>query len=128
MSKREIYTQQDARITLDSNLKEVLEATESASETALATCGHLGAGYAQINLTENKSVDTGNLRNSMAFQLKDKETVEIGTVVDYARYVELGTSRSIAKPYLKPALSEHTNDYQKVITQILKANVNMSSK
>ena len=44
----------------------------------------------------------------------------IGTNVEYAPYVELGTSRSKAQPYLKPAATEHTTVYRRILEDELK--------
>ena len=41
--------------------------------------------------------------------------VYIGTNVEYAAYVELGTSRQIAQPYLKPAVADHAKKYAQII-------------
>lgn len=52
-------------------------------------------------------VDTGRLRASITHRLgRDSEGlfVDVGTDVEYAPYVELGTSRMAARPYLRPAL------------------------
>jgi HK97 gp10 family phage protein len=59
------------------------------------------------NLIANKSVVTGTLLRSMTTDfLKGGAEAEVGTVTDYAPYVELGTRRSRAKPYLVPAFEE----------------------
>lgn len=54
-------------------------------------------------------VDTGRLRSSITHQVgQDGKGVVgvVGTDVDYAPYVEMGTSRMGAQPFLRPALSE----------------------
>lgn len=54
-------------------------------------------------------VDTGRLRASITHRLgEDAESpfAEVGTDVEYAAYVEFGTSRTRAQPYLRPALAE----------------------
>lgn len=53
-------------------------------------------------------VDTGRLRSSIARALdQDARGLVgiVGTDVDYAPYVELGTSRAGAQPFLRPALA-----------------------
>ena len=53
-------------------------------------------------------VDTGRLRSSITHALfrEDGELVaHIGTNVEYALFVELGTSRMSAQPFLRPALA-----------------------
>lgn len=52
-------------------------------------------------------VDTGRLRSSITHGLFREEgelTAHVGTDVEYAVHVELGTSRAVAQPYLRPAL------------------------
>ena len=52
-------------------------------------------------------VDTGRLRSSITNQLGTDGgglLAVIGTNVDYAPYVELGTSKAPAQPFLLPAL------------------------
>lgn len=56
-------------------------------------------------------VDTGRLRASITHRLEhDAEGLLaiIGTDVEYAAYVEFGTSHMRAQPYLRPALAEAT--------------------
>lgn len=48
-------------------------------------------------------VVTGNLIGSIATQ-EDGQGAIVGTNVEYAPYVEYGTSRSTARPYLRPAV------------------------
>lgn len=52
-------------------------------------------------------VDTGRLRSSITNQLAADHQglyADIGTNVEYAVFVELGTSRAAAQPFLRPAL------------------------
>jgi len=48
-------------------------------------------------------VDTGNLRASITYENTGRFQCMVGTNVEYAPYVELGTSRQAAQPYLFPA-------------------------
>lgn len=53
-------------------------------------------------------VDTGRLRSSITNELgQDAEglVAVIGTNVEYAPYIELGTSKMAAQPFLLPALA-----------------------
>lgn len=50
----------------------------------------------------------------------NKMSVYIGTNVEYATYVECGTHRMEAKPYLKPAVADHADHYRSVIKKELK--------
>lgn len=52
-------------------------------------------------------VDTGRLRSSITWRMEEDSkglAAIVGTNVEYATYVELGTSRMSAQPYLVPAL------------------------
>lgn len=95
------------------NTPEVLAKIKSAIAAALDESGNLVENAA----VEKCPVDTGNLRNSLTHQVNG-DTVEIGTGVEYAPYVELGTSRMGKKPYLRPALENNISK----IEQIFKSN------
>lgn len=69
-------------------------------EKALQKAGFLVEREAKIKAP----VDTGRLRASISSRMISSDVVEIGTNVYYARFLEYGTSRMRAKPYLNPAL------------------------
>ena len=112
-------------------------AVDAAISRALEICGGTAEGYAKENLTKNGSVQTGVLRNSITHQRKDKYTMAVGTKVEYAPYVELGHNqqpgryvpaikkRLVAahvngKPYLRPAVEGHREEYERIIQTELK--------
>ena len=100
-------------VTLD-NTKEVTEMTKNALTKALEWIGFEAEGYAKMECP----VDTGNLRNSIT-HTNDEKYAYIGTNVEYAPYVELGTSKMKPRPYLKPAATEHTAKYEQIVKQCL---------
>lgn len=55
-------------------------------------------------------VDTGRLRSSITHTPVERDGDElvarIGTDVEYAPYVELGTRHQVAQPFLRPALDD----------------------
>lgn len=55
-------------------------------------------------------VDTGRLRSSVQSSGLSRDSrgayVQVGTVVEYAAFVEFGTKYQRAQPYLRPALAE----------------------
>lgn len=62
-------------------------------------------------------VDTGNLRASITSTIGEDEAT-VGTNVEYAPYVEFGTWKMKAQPFLIPAaqsVSEHVEDYLKEV-------------
>ena len=82
-------------------------------------------GLANIAVTQARSivpVDTGRLRNSITWKMKEQQgrisansesdtitaptddlQVAFGTNVEYAPYVEYGTDKMAAKPYIAPS-------------------------
>ena len=51
---------------------------------------------------------------------ENNKSVYIGTNVEYSSYVELGTIKMDAQPFLKPAVADHANEYRKIIENELK--------
>ena len=90
---------------------------QKAAVRALEKCGLVAEGYAK----KLCRVVTGNLRNSITHDLDDGEPAAyIGTNVEYAPYVCLGTIHMKAQPFLKPAVADHANTYRKIIEDELK--------
>ena len=90
-------------------------------------------------------VDTGNLRNSITHTVNmEEKAAYIGSPVSYATYVECGTGKYYpggrptpwvyqdsegnwhrtsgqpAHPFIKPAVANHLEQYQKIIKKELK--------
>lgn len=59
-------------------------------------------------------VRTGRLKGSISHAI-DADSAYIGTNVEYAPYVELGTSRMGARPFLRNAISNYSDDYKRLI-------------
>lgn len=134
-----------ADIKFTDNTKLFLSAYEKALHNGLEAIGMTAEKYAKEKITDNDSVDTGRLRNSITYAISgekanistysddegntysysgtapnDKQpAVYIGTNVEYAPYVELGTSRQKAKPFLKPAATQHTAEYERILKAAL---------
>lgn len=100
----------------EDNTDKVTEGIESAIAVALEKIGLLAENYA----AKKCPVDTGNLRGSITREIDTSDNaVYIGTNVEYAPYVELGTSRQKAQPFLRPAASEHSAQYRQVLKKAL---------
>lgn len=126
-------------IKFTDNSEEVLAALHEAAERALEKCGLTAEGYAK----KATPVDTGNLRNSISHKVQ-KDTMFVGTNVEYAPYVEFGTGKYYpggrpdpwvyrdekgnwhrtsgvkAKPFIKPSVADHKQQYYDIIEQELK--------
>ena len=137
--------------TYKDNTGEVLAALERAKKRGLEAIGLTAEGHAKKKITKEKAVDTGRLRNSITYALageethvksyradkggKDRETytydgtadgkkgsgVYIGTNVEYAPGIELGTHRSAgAVHFLQDAVANHTDEYKKLMEDSMK--------
>lgn len=104
-------------VSITSNADTIKQASAEAIERALEAIGLQAEGYAKMLCP----VDTGRLRNSITHEVKPSEqAVYVGTNVEYAAYVEFGTSRMSAQPYLQPAVMNHTDEYSKMAEHFLK--------
>ena len=64
------------------------------------------------------NIITGDLLKSIHREVVDREKAAyVGTNIPYAPYVELGTSKSWAYPYLRPAATEHTEEYREIVAE-----------
>lgn len=62
----------------------------------------------------------GTLRNSITHAVSsDGKTVVVGSNVKYAPYVEFGTYKMDAQPYLRPAANDHADEYRKILKNAL---------
>jgi len=98
-----------------SNKKKVLAELNKAVPIALEIIGGMAESYAK----QLCPVDTGNLRNSITHAQINETDEAIGTNVEYAPYVELGTMKMQARPYLRPAAENHAREYKAVIEKVL---------
>ena len=121
------------------NSEWVRSALKAAIQRALERCGSQAEGYAKDLAPAN----TGNLRNRIDHKVVG-DSVYIGTNVEYAAYVELGTGKYAeggrqdpwvyqddegkwhfthgqrAQPYLKPAVADHKQTYRNIFEDELK--------
>lgn len=103
-------------IQFTDNADKALEELQRKIEMALIAIGATAESHAK----DYCPVDTGRLRNSIS-NTRDDDSAYIGSNVEYAAYVELGTSRRKAKPYLKPAVTQHTAEYKDLAKQALES-------
>ena len=98
------------------NCPQALSAEQKARAKALEIIGGKAESYAKTLCP----VDTGRLRNSITHQRYDEHTEVVGTNVEYAPFVELGTHRMAAKPFLRPAAEGHTSEYKAILEYVMK--------
>lgn len=106
-----------ADVKITDNSKQVLSKMEQAVARGLEMCGLVGEGYAKLKCP----VYTGRLRNSISHAYDEgSKKAYIGTNTSYGPYVELGTRKQKAQPFLRPAATNHTAEYKGIMQSALK--------
>lgn len=86
---------------------------------------HADTKATQKSKTANKPVSkvkSGSYSGTIGSN--DETAVYIGSNVEYAPYVEYGTSHSAAQPFLKPAAEDHTEEYKSIFTENIESALN----
>ena len=109
------------KVDYKDNSQQILSALEKGIKNGLEAIGLTAETYAK----KATPVDTGRLRNSISHET-DKEAVYIGTNVEYAPYVELGTSRAKAHHMLQKAATEHSAEYKQLAEDAIQSAINNS--
>lgn len=107
-----------------SHRKEVEQALSQAVVRTIEGIGLFVLGEAMVRCP----VKTGNLRSSInveetpdAIDLDERDkVVTIGTPVEYAPFVELGTSKSAKQPFLRPAAENNLGRIKKLAAELLR--------
>lgn len=110
------------------NIGDVLSALQLKEAKALEMIGIKAEKYAKaltpVGTPESTGIPGyrgGTLRNSITHQVDlSIKGVYIGTNVEYAPYVELGTVKMHARPYLRPAITDHLSEYKQIAINELK--------
>lgn len=99
------------------NTEAIQDAIADGIMEGLEKIGLVAEGYAKAKCP----VYTGRLRNSITHVLKGgvSPAVYIGTNVEYGKYVEEGTSKHDAQPFLRPAATEHGSEYKTIMQESL---------
>lgn len=102
-------------IRIENHSEEFLRELADKIPVALEECGLVAEGYAKRLCP----VDTGRLRNSIT-HTQSENTAYVGTNVEYAPYVEMGTVRTRAQPFIGPSVADHVDQYKQIIEDRLK--------
>ena len=77
------------------------------------------AGYDVMARAKTRApVDTGTLKNSITVGPAGAMAVEVGPTAHYGYWVEMGTRRTPAHPYLMPAYDEVVPQLDKALEEI----------
>ena len=96
-------------------IKQYNNRLEQKANDTLRLIGDFISGEAKLRVP----VDTGNLKSSIAYEMSHL-SVAIGTNVKYGVYVELGTERQSAQPYLQPSLEDNRKKIQTFFNNMMK--------
>ena len=110
----------DVKIT--DNTDKVLQALQEQIATSLEAVGLQAEGDVKTKMAHYSPkpiVDTGRLMNSITHEVEG-DTAIVGTNVEYAPYVELGTSKTQARPFLGNTIQENKNKYKEIIEEYMK--------
>jgi len=105
-------------IDINRRLKKLSVSVPNELKKALQLSGVLVEGVAK----RKSPVDTGRLRGSINSRVESGEAI-IGTNVNYAPFVELGTWKMRAQPFLRPALKESKNKIMKIFEGLVKKKI-----
>lgn len=135
------------KVDVTDNSDKVRQAMEQQAEKILTMLGIQAEKHAKELITEQGAIDTGLLRNSITWAIggerpntreykadrgdgkgqyttnaetRNEPCVYIGTNVEYATFIELGTTRMSPRPYIKPAIFNYQDEYKKIIESGLK--------
>ena len=113
-------------VTFTDNSDAAKQAVREAMARALEICGGKAETYAKqlapVGTPESTGIPGyhgGTLRNSITHEQWDDETEVIGSAVKYAPFVELGTYKMTARPFLRPAVEDHAVEYREIIEREL---------
>ena len=128
-------------IKFEDNSKQVLDELERKMPEVLQGMGAELHKSIYNFMTEDKVVDTGRLRGSISYctpygdyneptavnkaddfikGVREKDTIVYGSNVEYASFVETGTTKQRARHYLKTGTYRATPVMKRVVEQILK--------
>ena len=108
---------------------------ESAVKISMSAASHTGLVYGGHRASapgETPAVDMGVLVNSINTQLVSSSDTsafaEVGTGVEYAEWLEFGTSKMKARPFMRPAYDNNLEKIKAVIRKFAKGNIESAAK
>lgn len=101
---------------------------ENALTQEIITALMRGGMIIEADAKRRCPVDTGRLRASLTTDVeregKTTFVLKVGTNVEYASFVENGTSRMAAQPFLRPAVDAKAKDVVDEIRESIREQIN----
>lgn len=104
---------------VDANIKKLVETLPDKFAKGMQDACLL----VEESAVDNVPVDTGYLKGTITNKVvKNGSNVEgyVFSTAEYAPYVELGTYKMDAKPFLYPALTQNQGAIRKIFSEVLK--------
>jgi len=108
-------------------LAELNKQLENLGEINIPRASLAGALVLQRYSQINAPVDTGFLRNS-AESRKSQNGAELEFAANYSYYVEFGTSKMEAQPYVRPAIDGHFKEIVEAVKEEVQKDINKGIK
>ena len=99
-------------IKYKSNLQAVLSKIEDNKINSLEEIGE----QLSTKASQKAPVDTGELRDSVGYEV-ESDAATIGATAKHAPYVELGTSKAPAQPFLETTVMDNVGTIEKIINE-----------
>lgn len=100
-----------SNMKFDNNIPKFKRLLEQEKKDILKRIGLFIEGEAKLRTP----VDTGLLRGSISHKVVSDKEVQVGTDIEYSDYVEFGTSKKQAQPFLTPAFEENSQEIKNII-------------
>lgn len=76
---------------------------------------------ARVMAQQLAPVDTGHLKGSISDEPVAELTAEVNVGAEYGHYVEYGTGRGPAQPYITPAVAAQVEPFERAMQQLLES-------
>jgi HK97 gp10 family phage protein len=101
-------------------VNEIKENLNISGDPFKASSGASGVHYKNENPSQPGEMPhkmLGDLQRSITYEIEaDKLSAKVGTNIDYGAWLELGTSKMAARPYLRPTLAQEQDTIKNIIT------------
>lgn len=112
---------QVADVTILDNSKEVLAASERAIYAALTKIGISAKQNIQQIILDKDIFDTGDTYRTIDYQVNEQnKSVTVGAQMWYSPFLEFGTHKMPARPFIKPGILEHVSEYKEIVEETFK--------
>ena len=113
------------KVTFNDNSGRLLAQLQGNTKAALTAMGGKAVGLTVQKMQSGYGRPiwrTGDLSRSIAYEVENsgKNTVDVGSDIEYAPFVHEGTSRMAGRPFLRDALEEGAEALEQVCAAYLK--------